>query len=103
MQKGLHGVNAKAFSATTQSVCEKIILPLYSHKKDSDRKGKHEKWTARQHYCLTTGAILLDLGVGSGIILLAFFGNYLQAIALKIAHNTGAEIFPQAISDYLKK
>lgn len=103
MQKELHGTNAKAFSATTQSVCEKIILPLYSHKKDSDRKGKHEKWTAQQHFFLTTGAILLDLGVGSGIILLGLFGNSIQAVVLKIMYNAGAEIFPQAISDYLKK
>lgn len=85
-----------------RSVCEKIILPLYRHKKDSDRKGKHEKWTVQQHFCLTTGAILLDLGIGSGIILLAFFGYHIQAIALKVAHNAGAEIVPQAISDYLK-
>jgi hypothetical protein len=81
----------------------RVTFPLLDHKMDSDRKGKHEKWTPRKHVVLTTLAILVDLGFNSGMVALALSGNVPGAGALKFTHIVGSQILPQPITDFKNK
>ncbi len=81
----------------------KFAFPLYSHKRESDKASKHEKWSPEKHIILTTFAILVDLGFNSAALVLFFSGNRLESAGLKILHNAGSELVPQYITDFKNK
>lgn len=81
------------------TTARKIALPLYDHKLESDRAGKHTEWSPRKHTVLTTLAILTDLGFDLATAILFFSGNRWGSAGLKVLHNAGAEIIPQAVTD----
>lgn len=86
----------------------KIALPLYDHKLESDRTGKHLKWTKEQNIVLTGLAILTDLGFNSVAIIPFFFGYpwqaaILAALLVKAGYNISAEKVPPIITDLKNK
>ncbi len=80
-----------------------LAFPLLNHKIESDRAGKHEKWTKQTHFLATGLAILTDAGVGSAAAILAIVGNYTEAGLIKLGYHTGVDTIPQIIVDLKNK
>lgn len=80
-----------------------FISPLYSHKRESDRQGKHQGWTKEKDFVLTTLAILADVGINLGTVILAINGNSKEAVLLKSIYNIGVDPLSQATSTLKNK
>lgn len=80
-----------------------IFLPLYAHKRRSDKAGKHVDWSPKTHAVVNILAILTDAGLGAVVAILFFSGNRWDSARLKILHNAGAEIIPPLIANHLRK
>lgn len=80
-----------------------FILPLYSHKRESDRRGEHQGWTNTEDLVLTTLAILADVGINLGTAILAITGNSKEAVLLKSIYNIGVDPLSQATSTLKNK
>jgi hypothetical protein len=80
-----------------------VAFPLLDHKMDSDRQGKHEKWTSCEHVVLTILAILVDLGFNSEMVALFLSGNVPGAGVLKFAHIVGSQTLPEPITQIKNK
>lgn len=85
------------------ALMEKVALPLFVHKKESDQLGKHQNWSKEKHIFSATGAILLDLGVDAITVILTLQKAYVQALILKFAYNLGVEIVPEKVSNLKNK
>lgn len=79
---------------------EKVILPLYSHKKESDEAGKHGEWTNDGHKIAEGAAIATDIvaNVFIGGYLLGVKKNPRLALAALILYHAAVNIFPDPVS-----
>lgn len=75
-----------------------LLFPLFNHKRNSDRKGRHEKWTTPKHIVLTALAILTDVGINSAAAVLALSGNIWGTVAVKSAYNIAAWTLPKPLT-----
>ena len=80
-----------------------FALPLYNHKRESDKAGKHQEWTSKKHFTLTGLAVLVDLGFNFATAILAIYGNYKEADMTKIAHVIGADAIPETLTNLKNK
>lgn len=81
-------------------LAQRLALPLYSHKKQSDEAGKHENWSPFAHRLAEIGAIGLDIGVDclAGIYLLCVQQQVEAAVGAKILYQAGVELVPDKIA-----
>jgi hypothetical protein len=79
-----------------------IVFPLFSHKKRSDRLGKHKDWSKRQDFILTNLAILTDIWINVWVIILVFT-DYKTAIILKLGQILGVEALSPLIAGIFRK
>lgn len=82
----------------------KFAFPLLSHKRESDKAGKHQEWTRKKHIALNGLTFIVDLGFDYTTIMLAFFTNDQQAASMvKIAHVIGADAIPETLTNLKNK
>lgn len=82
---------------------ERVLLPLYSHKKDSDKAGKHEEWSEEAHQVAEGAAITTDLVANTfiGGYLLGVKRNPKLALTALLLYHAAVNLAPHPISQLI--